>query len=96
MQQEGDYSSWGHRSGQVKAAEAPDAGEMGLGAEPKPSLSPQARGSSNPMPGRALWMGWGRSCEGIGTGRLGVLLTVEQLKTEMKNDHNCAKPVYTY
>lgn len=86
VQQEGDYSSWGHRSGQVKAAEAPDIGEMGLGAEPEPSFTPQARGSSNPMPWGALWMGWGRSCEGVGTGKLGVLLTVEYIVTQNRNE----------
>jgi len=60
VQQEGDYSSPGHGSGQVKAAEAPSTGEMGLGAEPGPSFTMQTGGPSVPMSWGGPLEGWGK------------------------------------
>lgn len=71
VQQERDYSSWGRGSGQVKAAEAPSAGEMGLGAEPGPSFTPQPGGSSTSMLWGAPLDGMGQRLGGTGTGKPG-------------------------
>lgn len=86
VQQEGDYSSWGRRSGQVKAAEAPDIGEMGLGGRARALFHHTSQGFPYPMPWGALWMGWGRSCKGVGTGKLGVQLIVEYIVTQNRNE----------
>lgn len=96
MQQEGDYSLRGRGSGQVKAAEAPGIGEMGLGAEPGPSFTPQARGSSTSMPWGVPLDGMGQRLGRMGTGRLGVLLTVKHIGTQNRNkykNHNYIKIV---
>lgn len=85
VQQEGDYSLQGRGSGQVKAAEAPGIGEMGLGAEPGPSFTPQAQGSSTSMPWGVPLDGMGQGLGRMRTGRLGVLLTVKRIGTQNRN-----------